>query len=507
MKQFRLLLLLALLMTAVTGAWAQSTTHVVNQDNVNTIFSGDGYTLGDGVTAGDVLDFQGTIDLGEETSHSLIVNKQVTIKSSTKDAVVMLHTVSGSLLGEDPGNSFVINKAASGSTIEDIKLYNTQTWIYNTSNVTFTGVTFHVEEARVGSGVGHVALRYSDHVTFSGCTVYTKNNGGSAAFVLTGSSYCTIDNCTILSEGNVGSPLNLGNVFNDQDKPEGFPTENNQVVSHHNTVKNCTLTKAEGNAFAIMCGGKCGLVEGNTINNGSLSTVFGATQPANADEGWTYRNNTITNGLTPLNYSTVENNTVGGSISCSQGSLVKGNNCNSLSGSGAGATIQNNIVTTTNSLSFSGNNQTISGNEFAGNVTLSGNNQTFTGNTMSNGNLTVTKKGATITDNTIITTGDFAIELKSAADDANNKVQNNVLIAATNKGDAAVKSTSESNIISGNYTAYKVKMKEGVTDADKWTITPEEATTDGVREGSTVTLQYNGRLKVKGVKATSDAAQ
>ena len=50
-------------------------------------------------------------------------------------------------------------------------------------------------------------------------------------------------------------------------------------------------------------------------------------------------------------------------------------------------------------------------------------------------------------------------------------------------------------------TGYTVSMKDGVKDADKWTITPNPA-----EEGQTVTLQYNGRLKVKGVKATSDAA-
>ena len=46
---------------------------------------------------------------------------------------------------------------------------------------------------------------------------------------------------------------------------------------------------------------------------------------------------------------------------------------------------------------------------------------------------------------------------------------------------------------------YKVSMKDGVKDADKWTISPNPAP-----EGSPVTIQYNGRLKVKGVKATSD---
>lgn len=52
---------------------------------------------------------------------------------------------------------------------------------------------------------------------------------------------------------------------------------------------------------------------------------------------------------------------------------------------------------------------------------------------------------------------------------------------------------------------YTVKMKEGVKDAANWTITPAEAVTDGVYEGTRVSLQYTGRLKVKSVTATSDA--
>ena len=117
MRKYKLLLLLVLLLTATTGAWAQSTIHVVKQDNVNTIFSGNGYMLGDAVKAGDVLDFQGTIDI----NHSLVINKQVNIISSTKDAVLKLHTVAGSLTGDDPGNCFVINKAGSGTTVQDIR--------------------------------------------------------------------------------------------------------------------------------------------------------------------------------------------------------------------------------------------------------------------------------------------------------------------------------------------------------------------------------------------------
>ena len=55
-------------------------------------------------------------------------------------------------------------------------------------------------------------------------------------------------------------------------------------------------------------------------------------------------------------------------------------------------------------------------------------------------------------------------------------------------------------------TTYTVSLKSGTEDASNWTITPTEATTIGVAENTEVTLQYNGRLKVKGVKATSDAA-
>ena len=55
-------------------------------------------------------------------------------------------------------------------------------------------------------------------------------------------------------------------------------------------------------------------------------------------------------------------------------------------------------------------------------------------------------------------------------------------------------------------TTYTVSLKDNVKDADKWTITPTEATTTGVAENTEVTLQYTGRLKVKGVTATSEAA-
>ena len=62
-------------------------------------------------------------------------------------------------------------------------------------------------------------------------------------------------------------------------------------------------------------------------------------------------------------------------------------------------------------------------------------------------------------------------------------------------------------------SGYTVSLKDGVKDADKWTVKVGDGQAQALPIGGlkgdgseTVTLQYNGRLKVKGVKATSDAA-
>ena len=62
-------------------------------------------------------------------------------------------------------------------------------------------------------------------------------------------------------------------------------------------------------------------------------------------------------------------------------------------------------------------------------------------------------------------------------------------------------------------TTYTVSLKDGVKDADKWTVKVGEGEAQALPIGGlkgdgseTVTLQYNGRMKVKGVTATSEAA-
>ena len=408
----RVMTCLMLMLTGLgTGAWAQSTIHVVSQDNVNTIFSGDGYTLGDAVKAGDVLDFQGEIDL----QHSLVVNKQVNIKSSTKDAVVKLNTpTSGTSYSATVmyPQSFVINKAGSGTTVQDIRIENTETWIFNTSNVTFTGVTMWVEEARVGSGVGHVALRYSDNVTFDGCTVYTKNNGGSSCCVLTGSHDCTFKDTHFENAGSAGNVLYIANPYNTGDMPTGY-TMNNDNIS----VLNCTFTaeSSGGLSNVQIMGGLRHRIENCTVN---FTTSISCAATASED-GHVIRNNTFTKNLTVPNYSTAEGNTVTGNVTVQKGSTVTGN------------TISGNVSINQNRDDYIGS--TITGNSILGKVTFNSysKNNTFTGNT-------------------VISSEAYAVVMASTAD-ANNTVTDNILLAASNAGDAAVNpNNGTGNTITGN---------------------------------------------------------
>ena len=62
-------------------------------------------------------------------------------------------------------------------------------------------------------------------------------------------------------------------------------------------------------------------------------------------------------------------------------------------------------------------------------------------------------------------------------------------------------------------TGYTVSLKDGVKDADKWTVKVGDGEAQALPIGGlkgdgseTVTLQYTGRLKVKGVQAVSEAA-
>ena len=438
-KQF--LLLLALLVTAATGAWAQSTTHVVTQSTVDDIFSGAGYTLGEAVKAGDVLDFQGTIDI----DHSLVINKQVSITSYTEDAVISLHTEAGTLLGDAPGNSFVINKAGSGTTVKGIRLENTQTWLYNTSNVTFTGVTMWVDGAQVGSGVGQVSIRYSDHVTFNNCTVYTKDNGFSSGCVLTGSSNCIFKDTHFESVGNASNPLYLGNPYNTTDMPEDF-----DVVCHDCTLSKCTFSGV-GNV-QVMYGQRH--IFDNCLFN--ISTSFGSSA-TEAKDGLVIRNNTFTRPLSLPKYSTVKNNTVAGNVT------------------------------------LSGTNVVFTGNQVAGKVTTSEKGHTITGNTIISTeayavSLTSTAADANnqVTGNVLMAAGragDDAVESKSASNIIHdNKTQATTADGLTWSYDALVNTLTIAG--TGTMANYE-KTTDGKHSTAPWAILYDKAERVVIGEGVT----------------------
>ena len=73
------------------------------------------------------------------------------------------------------------------------------------------------------------------------------------------------------------------------------------------------------------------------------------------------------------------------------------------------------------------------------------------------------------------------------------------------------KGVTSNSVLTLVYTLYNVTMKDGVKDVDKWTVKVGEGQAQalpvgGLSKGDAVTLKYTGRLKVKSVKATSDAA-
>ena len=391
--------LLVIAAAAIGPAGAQ-TTHVVTQATVNNIFNGPDYTLGNAVAAGDVLDFQGTIDL-ETAPHLLVINKPVTILSSTHDAVLRLHSLQGNRTGNNPGNTFVINADGSGTTVQDIRLENTGAWLHNTSNVTFTGVTMWVENSGLCAGVGQVAIRYSDHVTFDSCTFYAKDNGGTSFCALTGSHDCTFRNSRFEKEGNVGNILIIANPYNTADKPAGDTLINDNI-----SVLNCTITAESSGGLSNfqIVGGLRHRIENCTVN---YKTSFNCVATASED-GIVFRNNTFTQGLSIPRASTVTGNNVTGNV-----------------------TISANSATVSGTTFFPGS--TIDSNSILGKVTFSNN-----------------SKNNTFTRNTVITTEQYAVVMASTAN-ANNTVTGNILKAAAKGGDEAVNpSTGTGNTISNN---------------------------------------------------------
>jgi hypothetical protein len=384
------------------------------------------------------------------------VNKPVNIISTTHDAYVDLNTTAGSLLGESPGNSFAVTNGGSGSNVTGIYFHNTQVWIANTHDVVLDNISVVVEDQRVGSGVGATSIREnSTNVILKNSYLYTRNNGGSTTFTMSWTTNCTIDNCTVKAEGNVGNLIYL-NTFNIPGAPSGVPLNN------YNKVTNNRIYGKEGSAISVglMVEGQYNLIENNTLYKSSISTSFGGTNPYNntyigntmtdgsgltAQAGSIIYNNNVTGALSTGKESVAYDNIVGKAITVGASAVAYNNTAASATISGAGAIAYDNIIATT--ATVSGKNAVVENNTFGGAVTISGAGVTFIGNDV-NATVTVNSNDNVIKANNITTTGDYAVDLKTKT---GNNVTDNLLIASELKGDSAVKSASETNIVENNY--------------------------------------------------------
>ncbi|MDO5825880.1 MAG: hypothetical protein Q4Q22_05830 [Methanosphaera sp.] len=446
---------------------------VINNNNVDQYITKNGLT--DLVSPGVTLDIQGTID----KQHSLVINKPINIISSTKDAVINLHTVAGSLMGEDPGNCFVVNKAGSGSNISSLYLTNTECWIFNTHDVTLHNMTMYVKDARVGSGVGQTAIRYSDNITIDSCFIYTENNGGSTSMALTGTSNVLIKNTTIqgaYGSGQVGNILYLGNRYNTGDKPADFTLG----VDANITVVNSTLKGECVGAITVLT--YLGSVTNISYINNTINTTGNYGQVDTGSNGAAIGNKFYNTGslVVRQNCHACGNVVYGsGKITAYANSFIYNNTIGTVTAAGSGVLIENNTITTVDfkasSASYIPDNSIISNNIITGSITSQGpsrtrfnsnitiiNNQigggislTYTNthtieNNTINGSISVTTNAGNtmIRYNTIVTTSQYAVTVANAT----TTVVDNYLVSNNGNllGNAAVSDTSRRATIANN---------------------------------------------------------
>ena len=92
----------------------------------------------------------------------------------------------------------IVDNGAAGTSISNIKFYNTQVFVRNISDVTINNISVTVDNQRIGQGVGVFSIRdNSSFITVENSTFITTNNSGSSSLVLAGASYSTLSNRTL----------------------------------------------------------------------------------------------------------------------------------------------------------------------------------------------------------------------------------------------------------------------------------------------------------------------
>jgi len=360
------------------------------------------------------LDFQGLF-LGK---FPVYIDKSVNVVSSTGDA---LFDCGDAFLGNTI-NSFNIIAGADNTNITGLQFANCCLYIKGASNVTVDDIIMVADKRGVGSGTGFLSIHSEAYYTTVKNSYFENGGTGSSVVVLgKGGKYATFDNNVFNIVGSSGNVLSSNIFVGAGDNPEFVNYTNNIITS-----------QVAGSSFmyGITVCGQGNIIENNSLLNfkgNAIVNQFGATSTKNI-----YRNNTITGGGSMLigTYSLVENNNVAeGTLTVTEGSTFANNTAKSVTISGKNVVATDNIILTTVTISAAATNTT-----FANNFV--------------NGLVTVNSNENTITENNIISDGEFAVDLKSTQ---NNTVTDNVLYASDLVGDKAVSFVEDKgNVVENN---------------------------------------------------------
>lgn len=431
-------------------------TYVINQATVHYYFNDYG-GLSPAIKDGDTLDIQGKIIL----NHSLSIGKSVNIISTTKDGYIDLNTTAGDYFGSSQGNTFTINRGGAYTNVTGIYFHNTQLWLYNTNHVILDGISVVVENQRVGSGVGVTSIRAnSSYITVRNSYFHTTENEGSSTLVLAYANYCTIENNTIEGDGFVGNLLYI-TTYN-VNIPDGA------VFNAHNKLINNRLRGPEiptSTCYGICISGFDNLVDNNTINSKGSGIMFQWGSGVNGieQEECVYgsgenivSNNKLYGGCGINAGDLIYNNYMEGSLSVPGNSIAYNNTANGLN-IGPNSKVYNNTISGKVTCNPGAKDVILENNTIKGdieipslvtNVTLMGNNIT--------GSVTLDGSFNNLTNNRIITNGDYAVSSNKLG--KNNTLEGNYLVANGKVGNDAVSLRDPSNVIASAGVATKVEV-------------------------------------------------
>ena len=397
-------------------------TYVITNKSFNTYFT-DG-ALNENVTAGSIIDFQGTFS---GLNYTVNINKPVSIISSTGDALF-------DQIGKtaNSGGCFHITAGGSGTNVTGLNFVNSAFYVTNASNVIIDNINMMANMRGIGASTGFMCVRGgSTYVTVKNS--YFENKGtGSSIVVVAYSDYCVVDNNEIVINGSSGNALYVTTFVgpNGDHDPTGIQLTNNYIHG-----------KASGFCIALIAAAKEILIENNTIDyNGATGISPQTFWTPKSDASFVIINNKVTGGCAftaPIN-SFVTDNEVEGTMTVGTNSVAINNIVGGLTVSQANVTATDNII----------GDKGVTLNANAKNTTLTNNIITST--------VTVKSSGNTIQENIIDSADEYAVDLGNTVD---NEVSYNNISAASLYGDEAVKA-NENNSVHDNGNITNIVTKD-----------------------------------------------